>query len=52
MPTFAVGDELFWGYDALPFLAEYLAEPARVRAEVLAPADAMREGRGRPGAAR
>ncbi|MDX1594000.1 MAG: 2-hydroxychromene-2-carboxylate isomerase [Gammaproteobacteria bacterium] len=52
VPTFAVGDELFWGYDALPFLAEYLAEPARVRAEVLAPADAMREGRGRPGAAR
>jgi len=50
VPTFAVDDELFWGYDALPFLGDYLTEPQSVRDAVFAPADAMPVGRARPGA--
>ena len=50
VPTFAVDDQLFWGYDAMPFLADYLADPVAVGEAVLAPADAFPEGRGRPGA--
>jgi 2-hydroxychromene-2-carboxylate isomerase len=49
VPTFIVDDQLFWGYDAMPFLSEYLAGPAALREAVLDPADALPEGRGRPG---
>ncbi len=52
VPTYVVDGELFWGYDALPFLAAYLADPDQTRARLLAPADALPEGRPRPGAAR
>jgi 2-hydroxychromene-2-carboxylate isomerase len=29
VPTLAIGDELFWGNDALPLLDDWLADPAR-----------------------
>jgi 2-hydroxychromene-2-carboxylate isomerase len=50
VPTFVVDDELFWGYDALPFLAEVVADPARLRVPALRAADALPVGRQRPGA--
>ncbi|GAB4350201.1 MAG: 2-hydroxychromene-2-carboxylate isomerase [Gammaproteobacteria bacterium] len=31
VPTFRVEGELFWGQDALPFLADYLSDPALLR---------------------
>lgn len=49
VPTFAVDAELFWGYDAMPLLADYLADPGALREAVLAPADALPEGQGRTG---
>lgn len=49
VPTFIVGDELFWGYDALPFLAAFLRDPGLLRSPALAAADALPQGRPRPG---
>ncbi|MGH8727606.1 MAG: 2-hydroxychromene-2-carboxylate isomerase [Burkholderiales bacterium] len=37
VPTFAVGDELFWGFDAMPMLLAYLRAPS-----VLKTAEMMR----------
>ena len=28
VPTLAIGKELFWGADAMPMAAQYLADPA------------------------
>ncbi len=50
VPTFIADGQLFWGYDAMPFLTDYLAGPAALRETLLDPADALPEGRGRPGA--
>ena len=50
VPTFIVDDQLFWGYDALPFLAEAVADPQRMAAPAIRAADALPTGRPRPGA--
>jgi len=50
VPTFVVDGELFWGYDAIPFLVDYLDDAGALRKEILEPADALPEGQGRPGA--
>lgn len=47
VPTFVVDGQLFWGYDAMPFLVDYLDDPATLGNEVLEPADALPEGPGR-----
>ena len=49
VPTFITGGELFWGYDALPFLAESLADASLLLRPDLVAADALPEGRPRPG---
>ena len=33
VPTFAVGDELFWGFDAIDFLLDYLDDPQLLQSE-------------------
>jgi len=50
VPTFIVDDELFWGYDALPFLAQYFANPGLLQGPGFAAADTFPEGQPRPGA--
>ncbi len=36
VPTFAIGDELFWGRDATPMLLDYIANPEEFRGGELA----------------
>ena len=49
VPTFIAGDELFWGYDALPFLADFITDAELFQRPDLAASDALPEGRPRPG---
>jgi hypothetical protein len=49
VPTLAVGDELFWGSDALGFAAAYLDNPG-ILDEEMRHADTLPIGASRPGA--
>jgi 2-hydroxychromene-2-carboxylate isomerase len=49
VPTLAVGDELFWGSDALDFAAAYLKNP-EILDEEMRHADTLPIGASRPGA--
>ncbi len=49
VPTLAVGDELFWGSDALDFAAAYLKNPG-ILDEEMRHADMLPIGASRPGA--
>lgn len=44
VPTFVVGDELFWGYDAIEFLLDYLENPALLDTPAMREAAAARPG--------
>ncbi|MDJ0778365.1 MAG: 2-hydroxychromene-2-carboxylate isomerase [Gammaproteobacteria bacterium] len=44
VPSLVVDGEIFWGYDALDFLLEYLADPALLDSPAIRAADAMPVG--------
>lgn len=48
VPSFVVDDEIFWGFDAMDFLLDYLENPGMLRSGAIAAADAMPEGPQRP----
>lgn len=43
VPTLVIDDELFWGHDAAEMFADYLRDPARLRANVFDPVDGLAE---------
>jgi 2-hydroxychromene-2-carboxylate isomerase len=47
VPGFVVDDEVFWGYDAIDFLLDFLADPALLRTEGMRAADTLPQGQGR-----
>lgn len=44
VPGFVADGELFWGYDAMDFLLDYLRDPAILQAPGMRAADALPEG--------
>ena len=48
VPSFVVDDEIFWGFDSMDFLLDYLADPGLLRAPEISAADAMPAGPQRP----
>jgi len=44
VPSFVVDGEIFWGFDALDFLVEYLDNPALLQSPGMCAADAMPDG--------
>ena len=44
VPSFVVDDEIFWGFDALDFLVEYLDNPALLESPGMLAIDAMPDG--------
>ena len=43
VPTLIIDGELFWGHDAVEMFCDYLNDPARLRASVFDPVDALAE---------
>ena len=43
VPSFVVADEIFWGFDAIDFLLDYLADPALLQSPAMRAVDAMRD---------
>ena len=48
VPSFIVDGEIFWGFDAMDFLLDYLADPGLLRKPAISAADAMPTGPQRP----
>lgn len=48
VPSFVVDDEIFWGFDGMDFLLDYLQDPGLLQSGAIAAADAMPEGPQRP----
>jgi 2-hydroxychromene-2-carboxylate isomerase len=44
VPTLAVGDQLFWGFDSTEFFLDYLRHPDALRGEVFGPAQNLAQG--------
>ncbi len=44
VPSFVVDGEIFWGYDALDFLLDYLADPGLLQSPRMLAVDAMPDG--------
>lgn len=49
VPSFVVDGEIFWGYDSIDFVCDFLADPELFDSPGMRAADAMPEGAGRPG---
>lgn len=47
VPSFVVGDEIFWGFDSMDFLIDYLRHPEMLSAPGMRAADLMPEGQQR-----
>ena len=52
VPTFVVGDELFWGHDAIDMAVDYLRDPAGFNDEEMSRIDTLPVGVTRPRVAR
>ncbi len=48
VPSFVVDGEIFWGFDGMEFLLDYLRDPGLLQTPAIAAADAMPEGPQRP----
>ena len=48
VPSFVVDGEIFWGFDAMEFLLDYLEDPGLLRSPAMSAADAMPTGPQRP----
>ena len=44
VPSFVVDGEVFWGYDAMDFLLDYLQDPAILQTPGMRAADTLPEG--------
>lgn len=44
VPTLAVDDQLFWGFDSTAFFLDYLRHPDGLRREIFGPADGLAQG--------
>jgi len=44
VPAFIVRDEVFWGFDSIPFLNDFIADPDLLQKPVLQQADRVGEG--------
>jgi 2-hydroxychromene-2-carboxylate isomerase len=44
VPTLAVDNQLFWGFDATEFFLDYLRHPDALRRDIFAPAENMAQG--------
>ena len=49
VPSFVTGGEVFWGYDSIEFLRQFLETPGLLDSPGMRGADAMPEGSARPG---
>jgi len=47
VPAFVVNGEMFWGYDAMDFLLDYLADPALLQSEAMQQASQVSVGASR-----
>ena len=47
VPTLAVDDQLFWGFDSTEFFLDYLRHPNALRREILGPAQSLARGSAR-----
>ncbi len=43
VPSFVVEDEIFWGFDAIDFLLDYLADPTLLQSAAMRSVDVMRD---------
>ncbi|WP_428604947.1 2-hydroxychromene-2-carboxylate isomerase [Sedimenticola sp.] len=44
VPGFVVDDEVFWGFDSIPFINDYLEDPALISQPLMRQADGVGEG--------
>ncbi|MCW8905878.1 MAG: 2-hydroxychromene-2-carboxylate isomerase [Sedimenticola sp.] len=44
VPAFLVGDEVFWGFDSIPFINDFIADPNLLQTPALQQADRVGEG--------
>lgn len=44
VPAFVVGDEVFWGFDSIPFINDFIADPGLLQRPELKQADQVGEG--------